>query len=39
MILLLLETGSCWWCGGVHIVGKERGGLGWVSIWGPRQRR
>ena len=34
VILLLLEMGSCWWCGEVHIVGKERGGLGWVSIWG-----
>ena len=26
--------GSCRWCGGVHTIGKERGGLGWVSIWG-----
>ena len=25
--------GSCTWCGRVHTIGKEKGGLGWVSIW------
>ena len=28
-----IGMGSCRWCGGVHIVGKERGEFGWVSIW------
>ena len=26
--------GSCWWCGGVHTIGKERGGLDWVPFGG-----
>ena len=29
--------GSCWWCGGVHTIGKGREGLGWVSIWGKSE--
>ena len=29
-----IGMGSCRRCGGVHTIGKERGGLSWVSIWG-----
>ena len=29
-----IGMGSCRWCGGVHVVGKERREFSWVSIWG-----